>query len=116
MLMQEQTMQLEDYFDVLQPDDISLKGTRIGIEHILDEYVNFGKSPEAIAEQFPTVTLEQVYATILYYLRDRETVGQYLEDWVAYTTKAQQKHDRNLPPVVVRLRQLKAEREKATIS
>jgi uncharacterized protein (DUF433 family) len=108
-------MQLEDYFDFLQPEDIRLKGTRIGIEHILDEYVNFEKSPEAIAEQFPPVTLEQVYATILYYLRDRKTVGQYLEDWIAYTIKAQQEHDRNPPPVVVRLRQLKAEREKATI-
>lgn len=29
-------MQLEDYFEFLASDDICLKGTRIGIEHILD--------------------------------------------------------------------------------
>jgi hypothetical protein len=30
-------MQLEDYFDFLAPDDIRLKGTRVGIETILTE-------------------------------------------------------------------------------
>lgn len=28
-------MQLEDYFDFQRPDDIRLKGTRVGIETIL---------------------------------------------------------------------------------
>ncbi|MGH2367163.1 MAG: DUF433 domain-containing protein, partial [Chloroflexota bacterium] len=28
-------MQLEDYFDFLAPDDIRLKGTRVGIETVL---------------------------------------------------------------------------------
>ncbi len=31
-------MQLEDYFTFLRPDDIRVKGSRVGIEHILDEY------------------------------------------------------------------------------
>lgn len=104
-------MQLEDYFLFLAPDDIRLKGTRIGIEHILNEYIYGGKVAEAIAELFPTVTLEQVYATILYYLHNPNTVGKYVEDWVAYTKKAQEEHDKNPPPVVVRLRQLKAQRK-----
>ncbi|MCL2934233.1 MAG: hypothetical protein MGG11_18905 [Trichodesmium sp. MAG_R03] len=33
--------------------------------------------------------MEQVSATILYDLRDRETIGQYLENWLNYTNKAQ---------------------------
>ena len=33
-------MQLEDYFDFLAPDDIRIKGTCIGIEPILYEYIH----------------------------------------------------------------------------
>lgn len=32
-------MQLEDYFNFLTPNDIRLKGSRIGIETILNEYI-----------------------------------------------------------------------------
>ena len=32
-------MQLEDYFDFLAPADIRLKGTRVGIETILYDYI-----------------------------------------------------------------------------
>ena len=35
-------MQLEDYFDVLRPDDIRLRGHRIGIETVLDPYLHHG--------------------------------------------------------------------------
>ncbi|NER19952.1 MAG: DUF433 domain-containing protein [Symploca sp. SIO1B1] len=106
-------MQLEDYFTFLRPDDIRVKGSRVGIEHILDEYVTNGKSPEEIAQLFDTLKLEEIYATILYYLQNRQKVGKYLDDWIAYTTASQEKHDENPPAVVVRLRKLKAEREAA---
>lgn len=45
-------MKLEEYFNVLAPDDIRLKGTRIGIESILYEDIYRCKTPEEIAEQF----------------------------------------------------------------
>lgn len=32
-------MQLEDYFDFLAPNDIRIKGHRIGIEDVLYEYI-----------------------------------------------------------------------------
>jgi uncharacterized protein (DUF433 family) len=100
-------MQLEDYFEFLAPDDIRIKGTRIGIEHILDEYVHQSKSPEAIAEQFQTASLEQIYATILYYLHNPTTVGHYVSDWLAYTSKAEEEFDRNPPASVIRVQQLR---------
>ncbi|MEH1932515.1 MAG: DUF433 domain-containing protein [Nostoc sp.] len=78
-------MKLEEYFNVLAPDDIRLKGTRIGIESILYEYIYRCKTPEEIAEQFHTVTLEQVYATILYYLHHRSEVDAYLVDWLEFS-------------------------------
>ena len=54
-------MQLEDYFDFLKPDDIRIRGHRVGIESILYEYVYRSRTPEEIAKQFETLTLDQVY-------------------------------------------------------
>jgi uncharacterized protein (DUF433 family) len=104
----EAAMQLEEYFVFLAPDDIRIRETRIGIEHILYEYIHNAKSPEEIAQTFQTVTLTQVYATILYYLENRETVGQYLADWLDYTLKSEAEHDQHPPRIVERLRALRA--------
>jgi uncharacterized protein (DUF433 family) len=108
-------MQLEDYFDFLAPDDIRIKGTRIGIESILYEYIHRSRTPEEIAQRFHTVTLEQVYATILYYLHNRTPVEAYLTDWLEYIHQARENQRRNPPPVVTKLRQLKAEHEAAEV-
>ncbi len=56
-------MQLEDYFDFLAPNDIRVKGTRVGIETILWDYLDLGLFPEQIAARYRTLSLEQVYAT-----------------------------------------------------
>ncbi len=106
-------MQLEDYFDFLAPDDIRIKGTRVGIETILYDFIHRRRSPEEIVASYPSLTLEQVYATILYYLHNRQQVDAYLEDWLEWGQRMREEQDRNPPPVVVRLRALKAEREKA---
>jgi len=73
-------MDLETYFDFLAPDDIRVQGSRIGIESILYEYIHRRQTPEAIAVRFPTLTLEQVYATILYYLRNQAQVERRLKE------------------------------------
>lgn len=75
-------MQLEDYFNFLAPDDIRLKGTRIGIETILYDYLFRARTAEEIAQIYPSLTLEQVYATLLYYLHNKTTVDAYLTDWL----------------------------------
>ncbi len=107
-------MQVADYFNFLAADDIRIKGTRIGIESILYEYIHRSQTPEAIAERFHTVTLEQVYATILYYLQNREKVGTYLEDYLEYCRKAREEYEKNPPPGVIRLRKILAERRKVS--
>jgi uncharacterized protein (DUF433 family) len=80
---------LEEYFSFLADDDIRIKGTRIGLEHLLYEYLYNAKSPEAIAAMFPTVSVEAVYATILYYLRNRNVMDQYVADWLDFSLKAE---------------------------
>ena len=46
-------MNLEEYFDFQRPDDIRLKGTRIGIESILYEYLHRGRTPDEIIAYRP---------------------------------------------------------------
>lgn len=106
-------MQLEDYFDFLAMDDIRVSGSRVGIESVLYEYIYREQTPEAIAARFPSLTLEQVYATILYYLHNREKVEIYLSDWLAYSRETRAEQQRNPPPVVTRLRALKDKEQKA---
>ncbi len=104
-------MLLEDYFDFLAPDDIRLKGTRIGIETILYAFIHQCRTPEEIAQTYPTLSQEQIYATILYYFNDREKVSAYLADWLEWSHKVREEQRRNPPPFIDKLRQLKAERE-----
>jgi uncharacterized protein (DUF433 family) len=105
-------MELESYFDFLAPDDIRIKGTRIGIETILYEYIHRSQSPEAIAARYPSLTLEQVYATITYYLHNRESINSYIEEWLEYGRRMREEQERNPPPVVVKLRKLAAKRRR----
>ncbi|MYC77569.1 DUF433 domain-containing protein [Candidatus Poribacteria bacterium] len=108
-------MQIEEYFNFLAENDIRIKGTRIGIETVLDEYIHDSKTAEAIADRYHTVTLEQVYATILYYLQDREKVGAYLENYLEYCRKAREEYEKNLPPGVIRLRELIASTQMSSL-
>ena len=103
-------MQLEDYFDFLRPDDIRIKGHRIGIESVLYEYIHRKQTPEEIAVRFDTLTLEEIYATILYYLRNKAQVDQYIADWIAFGRRAREEQNRNPSPAILRLRKIKAER------
>lgn len=97
-------------FDFLSEDDIRIKGTRIGIETVLYDALYLSQTPEEIVESFDFLTLEQVYATILYYLQNPEKIGGYLADNLQYSQILREEYERNPPPGVVRLRQLKAEK------
>lgn len=105
-------MQLEDYFDFLTPEDIRIRGTRAGIETVLYEHVHRGQTPEQIAERFDALTLEQVYATILYYLRNQERVSTYLAAWLEHgdQARAMQAEDPTFRRRQERLQQARAAR------
>ena len=105
-------MTLEEYFDFLSPDDIRLKGHRIGVESVLYEYTHNEKTPEEIAERFPSLTLEQVYATILYYLHNREQMERYLAQWLDHGRKMREAQARNPTPIMLKLRKIREELER----
>ncbi len=104
-------MKLEDYFDFLAPNDIRVKGTRVGIETILSDYLHLGLFPEQIAVRYRTLSLEQVYATITYYWHKQEQVDAYLQAWREYGERMRQEQERNPSPAVRRLREIISQRQ-----
>ncbi len=110
------TQNLTDYFNFLTPTDIRLKNSRIGIESILYEYIDCSRSPEEIAQIYPSLTLGKVYATILYYLQNREKVGEYLKKWLEHGHLMREKQRLNPPPVSDKLRRLRLQRQQMRAS
>lgn len=104
-------MQLEEYFNFIAPDDIRIKGHRIGIETILYEYLFKAKTAEEIAQTYNTLTLEEVYATIIYYLHNKESVTKYIEDWLEWGHQQRKAQQLNPHPSAERLSKIKAERQ-----
>ena len=102
-------MQLEDYFDFLAPDDIRIKGHRIGIEDVLYEYIFNARSPDELQQRFPTLTLEEIYATLTYYHRNQEKIDAYLNDWIEFGKRMRAEQERNPDPFMLKLRRLRAE-------
>ncbi len=103
-------MQLEDYFDFLAPDDIRIKGHRIGIETILYQYIHQRRTAEEIVQDYD-LTLEEIYATILYYLHNKEAVDRYLTDWLEYGRRSREESMKRNPEFYEKLRRLRAEGE-----
>lgn len=103
------SMNLENYFEYLDADDIRIKGTRVGIETVLDDYLH-GTSPEEIALRYRSLSLEQVYATVTYYLHNQEQIDQYLLRWRSDAEEARQEQAQNPPDVVQKLLAHKAQR------
>ena len=108
-------MQLEDYFDLLAPNDIRVKGTRVGIETILWDYLDLGLFPEQIAARYRTLSLEQVYATLTHYWRNREQVEAYLRTVEKELDRQRQEQDRHPSPAIQRLRELARQREQQRV-
>lgn len=100
-------MQLEDYFNFLAPNDIRIQGTRVGIESILYDYIFRARTPAEIEQSYSTVTLGQVYATILYYLRNKESVEKYITDWIEHGEKMLREQAENPSPFTLRMRALR---------
>jgi uncharacterized protein (DUF433 family) len=102
---------IAEYFNFLSPGDIRIKNSRIGIETILYEYIDCGRSPEEIAQIYQSISLEQVYATILYYLQNKEVISDYMKNWIEHGHRMREEQRLNPPPVSEKLRQLRIERQ-----
>ncbi len=54
-----------------------IKGSRIALDSIIYQFRQ-GRSPEAIQDAFPALSLSQVYGAIAYYLDHQAALDQYL--------------------------------------
>lgn len=81
--------------------------TRVSLDSVVYAFRN-GDSAESIREQYPALSLEEVYGAIAYYLANRDEVHHYLERqdkvW-----EEQRRHAEQAPnPLLERLRAQKA--------
>lgn len=105
------TMQIEDYFDFVSPQQIQIKGHRILIDDVLYEYIHRAMTPEQLAERFPTLSLEKIYATLLYYVRNKAELDRYLTANLEHAHQLWLEQQANPTPDMLRLRKLLAERK-----
>ncbi|MBM3834137.1 MAG: DUF433 domain-containing protein [Verrucomicrobia bacterium] len=66
-----------------------------------------GASPETIQQQYPTLSLEEVYGAITYYLAHRKQIQQYLRRQGVLWEKWRKRASKHRHPVVERLRSLR---------
>jgi uncharacterized protein (DUF433 family) len=58
---------------------IRVAGTRVTLDTLVDTFMT-GASPEEIAQDFPALRLDNIYAVVTYYLRHRAEVDVYLRE------------------------------------
>ncbi len=78
---------------------IRVTGTRVLIDLIVYAY-HQGETPEHIVQMYPTLTLDQVYLAIGYYLRHRDTVDTYIRQMDEEAERLQQEIEAQYPPKV----------------
>ena len=112
----DKTMQLEDYFEFFQPDDIRIKGHRIGIEDVIKYHLEGYTSPQ-ILEKLPSLSLEKIYATLTYYYQNKEQIDAYIQNINQWQEEQYQKWLNSEPsPVIKRLRRVKAQGKQQQIN
>ena len=100
--MQEATYVTEDSEGILRVGD-----TRVMLDSVLAGFFR-GESPETIQREYPSLSLEEVYGAITYYLSHRNEVDEYLKRQDEFWAELKDKIESQPSPVVERLRALQA--------
>ncbi len=58
---------------------LRIAGTRVGLSSIVAG-LHEGEAPEKIADEFPTVTLAQVYGATAYYLENQKLIDEFFAE------------------------------------
>lgn len=103
-------MIFDEYLDFLAPDEIRIRGHRIGIEDLLYEYVYNEMTPAELAARFPSLSLEEIHAVLLYYYRNQAAMNSYLSDWLAFGEQMRTQQAADPAPVILTLRRVREQR------
>ena len=71
-------MDLRDYFDFIDDENIRIQGHRVYIDNVLSNYL-WGEGPDELQRRYPQMSMEKIYATILYYLTNKAEVDAYMD-------------------------------------
>ncbi|UBF27693.1 DUF433 domain-containing protein [Kovacikia minuta CCNUW1] len=89
-----------------------IEGTRISLDSVVYSFLN-GESPESIAQNFPLLSLEQIYGAITFYLANRELVDAYLEAGEAEFQHLQQSCQEKSPLLYQKLKAAQSRKHSA---
>lgn len=84
---------------------IRIAGTRVTLDTVIHTFAT-GASPEEIAQDFPVLRLDDVYAVLTYYLRHRSEVDAYLRERRARAEGIRQEIEAHSPQTGLRDRLL----------
>jgi len=72
-----------------------IAGTRVSLDSIVHAYWD-GRMPEAIAADFPTLSVEQVHGAIAFYLRNKAQIDRHIREqktrWQSLQRESTDKH------------------------
>jgi uncharacterized protein (DUF433 family) len=85
-----------------------LVGSRVSLDSVVYSFRD-NRSPEKIVQSFPTLSLEQVYGAIAFYLANREIVDVYLEEGEAEFSRRRQDSQQNNAELYAKLEAARAQ-------
>lgn len=84
---------------------LMVPGTRISLDILVADFKR-GKTPEAIHDDYETVSLGDVYSIFAYYLRHRAEVEEYLAEQEQEGAEIQARIEAEFPPEGLRAKLL----------
>ena len=84
---------------------VRVGGTRVTLDTVVRAFLR-GAAAEEIAQQYPSLSLADVYATISYYLQYRAEVEKYLEKRAKYAKSVRQQNEKRFDQSGIRARLL----------
>lgn len=108
-------MDVRDYFDFVDENTIKMKGHHLGIERVLEDYLQ-GAHIGDIRQRYQNLAVDEIHAAILYYLANKEEMTAYLQRVKARDPEAWQQRQRKPDPFLIGFRALLEERSKSLSS
>jgi uncharacterized protein (DUF433 family) len=91
------------YAEKTGEDSWRVSGSRVSLDSVVHAYWE-GKSPEAIVEEFPGLSAEQVYGAIAFYLRNKAEIDHYLMQQSKKWQELEQSSQQQNGPLLDRIR------------
>src|SRR3954451_9009146 len=103
-------MDFRDYLDLNDADGPKIVGHRIWLFNVLYEHLYNGRRADQIVECFPSLTMETVYASLLYFEQNKPACRQMVDEEIERRERVRQDERAAHPDRYESLRQRLADR------